>query len=226
MSWFKRLFSVGVNSVNDTMTNVTDQLVDIKREGNALVSKLERDIGSLHSRIVDAQKEVQLSKYKIKENKGFIVKHTQVAELAVKQGNDEDAVQALSRVEGLELISNTHQQTVDILQPIIDQQIQHVNKMQSEKQLLKAEITRLDLEEKAYKMKAQLLGSDGGVQGVDLNYLRDRVNKARATCEAKEIVNSQIHTEHMEVSNTSPTSSSVQDRLEALKASVKQSELM
>lgn len=30
MSWFKRLFSVGVNSVNDTMTNVTDQLVDIK----------------------------------------------------------------------------------------------------------------------------------------------------------------------------------------------------
>lgn len=220
MSWLKKLFTVSTNVVNEKMENVTESLVDIKREGNALIIKLEKDINSLHSRVVDAQKEVQLSKFEISKNSDLISKHEEVARKAVKDGNDEDAVNALSRVEGLEMISKTHQQTVDILQPIIDQQIEHINKMVSEKQLLKAEITRLDLEERQYKLRLSLMGSEAKTSsGIDINYLRQRVNNARATCEAKEIVSAKVSL--TEVEHSPVTTTSVQSRLEALKKEVK-----
>jgi phage shock protein A len=215
MSWFKKLFTVGTNVVNEKMESVTESLVDIKREGNGLIKQLDNDIKALHSRVVDAQKEVQLSQYEICKNLELIANLERVALKAVQSNNDEDAVQALSRVEGLELISKTHQQTIDILQPIIDQQIEHIKKMVSEQQLLKAEITRLDLEERQYKIRAKLIGDnvvDKG--GVDINYLRERVNKARATCEAKEIINSKVS---LEVTPEVTTSESVNKRLEDLK---------
>ena len=216
MSWLSKLFTVATNSVNEKMEKVTESLVDIKREGNSLISQLDKDINSLHSRVVDAQKEIQLSKFEISKNAELIHNHTEVAKRAVKAGNDEDATHALSRVEGLEMISKTHQQTVDILQPIVDQQIEHINKMVSEKQLLKAEITRLDLEERQYKLRASLLGSNGVEKGgIDINYLRERVTNARATCEAKEIVSSKVTSS--QVDNVQATPINVKSRLEALK---------
>lgn len=216
MSWLSKLFTVTTNSVNEKMEKVTESLVDIKREGNSLIAKLDKDINSLHSRVVDAQKEIQLSKFEISKNAELIYNHTETAKRAVKAGNDEDATNSLSRVEGLEMISKTHQQTVDILQPIVDQQIEHINKMVSEKQLLKAEITRLDLEERQYKLRASLLGSKGVEKGgIDINYLRERVTNARATCEAKEIVSSKVTSS--QVDNVQATPSNVKSRLEALK---------
>ncbi len=220
MSWLKKLFAVSTNSVNETMKNVTESLIDIKREGNSLISQLEKDINSLHSRVVDAQKEIQLSKFEIDKNSDLIYRHNEVAKKAVQAGNDEDATNALSRIEGLEMISKTHQQTIDILQPIVDQQIEHINKMVSEKQLLKAEITRLDLEERQYKLRSQLLGTTGGEKGgIDINYLRERVNNARATCEAKEIVASKVTSSNLE--DVPTTSNNVQSRLQALKEELK-----
>lgn len=220
MSWFKKLFTVTTNSVNEKLTNVTESLIDIKREGNALISQLDKDINSLRDRVVEAQKEIQLSTFELSRNEELVNVHTKAARHAVKAGNDEDATTALSRVEGLEMISKTHQQTIDILQPIVDQQINHINKMVSEKQLLKAEITRLDLEERQYKLRASLLGGgvDDGKGGIDINYLRDRVTNARAACEAKEIVTSKL-SENVVVEATQ--SSSVQSRLEALKEEIK-----
>lgn len=216
MSWLSKLFTVTTNSVNEKMEKVTESLVDIKREGNSLIAQLDKDINSLHSRVVDAQKEIQLSKFEISKNAELIYNHTETAKRAVKAGNDEDATNSLSRVEGLEMISKTHQQTVDILQPIVDQQIEHINKMVSEKQLLKAEITRLDLEERQYKLRASLLGSKGVEKGgIDINYLRERVTNARATCEAKEIVASKVTSS--QVDNVQATPSNVKSRLEALK---------
>lgn len=223
MSWFTKLFTVSTNAVNEVMNNATESLVDIKREGNALISKLDKDINHLHSRVVEAQKEIQLSKFEIEKNNSLIFNHNEVAKRAVKVGNDEDAVNALSRVEGLELISNTHQQTINILQPIVDQQIEHINKMVSEKQLLKAEITRLDLEERQYKLRASLLGDKGisGTErgGIDINYLRERVNNARATCEAKEIVTSKVTP--VTLNDAPVTTANVQSRLQALKEEIK-----
>lgn len=216
MSWLSKLFTVTTNSVNEKMEKVTESLVDIKREGNSLIAQLDKDINSLHSRVVDAQKEIQLSKFEISKNAELIHNHTETAKRAVKAGNDEDATNALSRVEGLEMISKTHQQTVDILQPIVDQQIEHINKMVSEKQLLKAEITRLDLEERQYKLRASLLGSNGVEKGgININYLRERVTNARTTCEAKEIVASKVTSS--QVDNVQATPSNVKSRLEALK---------
>lgn len=223
MSWFTKLFTVSTNAVNEVMNNATESLVDIKREGNALISKLDKDINQLHSRVVEAQKEIQLSKFEIEKNNSLIYNHNEVAKRAVKAGNDEDAVNALSRAEGLELISNTHQQTIIILQPIVDQQIEHINKMVSEKQLLKAEITRLDLEERQYKLRASLLGDKGisGTEhgGIDINYLRERVNNARATCEAKEIVASKVTP--TTINDVPVTTANVQSRLQALKEEIK-----
>lgn len=220
MSWLSKLFTVTTNSVNEKMEKVTDSLVDVKREGTALIAKLDKDINSLHTRVVEAQKEIQLSQYEIKKNATLIDNHNKVAISAVKDGNDEDATNALSRVEGLEMISKTHQQTIDILQPIVDQQIEHINKMISEKQLLKAEITRLDLEERQYKLRASLMGNVGVEKGgIDINYLRERVANARATCEAKEIVNSKVTSTQVESVVTTP--SNVKARLEALKQEMK-----
>lgn len=220
MSWLSKLFTVTTNSVNEKMEKVTDSLVDVKREGTALITKLEKDISSLHSRVVEAQKEIQLSQHEIKKNADLISNHNVVAEKAVKDGNDEDAIHALSRVEGLELISKTHQQTIDILQPIVNQQIEHINKMVSEKQLLKAEITRLDLEERQYKLRASLVGGSSEEKGgIDINYLRERVANARATCEAKEIVSSKVMSTTFE--NVVTTPDNVKAKLEAMKAELK-----
>lgn len=223
MSWFKKLFTVGTNVVNEKMEEVTHSIVDIKREGNALIQKLDKDINTLHTRIVDAQKEIQLSKHEVNINKGSISTFNHVAKQAVNNGNDEDAINALSRVEGLEMIVKTHEDTINILQPIVDSQITHVNKLVSEKQLLKAEITRLDLEERQYKLRAKLVGDNSNVStgGIDINYLRDRVNTARATCEAKEIVNSKVlKVDITDVQNNRVTTSTVEQRLADLKAKV------
>lgn len=219
MNWFTKLFTVSKNSVNEKMEKVTENLVDIKREGNALVAQLDKDVKVLHTRIVEAQTEVQKSKYEVTNNLNSIKTFKIVARKALEQGREDDATNALSRVDGLEMINKTHQQTIDILQPIIDQQIEHVKRMQSEQNLLKAEITRLDLEEKAYKLKEKLMGGDKVSGGIDMQYLRDRVNKARATCEAKEIVNTQIFNE--EAVKEASTSQSVQDRLQAMKDEMK-----
>ena len=224
MSWLKKLFTVTTNTVNEAMENKVESLVDIRREGNALISKLDKDIKLLHSRVIDAQKEVQLSKFEISKNVHLIYNHIEVAKKAVLAENDEDATNALSRVEGLEMISKTHQQTIDILEPIIEQQIMYINKMVSEKQLLSAEIKRLDLEERQYKIRASLLGNTGDVNGgIDIQYLRDRVNNARATCEAKEIVSTKVTISEKELPVATP--SNVTSRLEALKAEVKGSNL-
>lgn len=221
MSWLTKLFTVSANSVNETMKNVTESLVDIKREGNALIAQMDKDINLLHSRVVDAQKEIQLSKFEINKNTDLIDKHDMTAKRAVLAGNDEDAINSLSRIEGLEMISKTHQKTVDILQPIVDQQIERINKMVSEKQLLKTEITRLDLEERQYKLQEKLLGGFGASSngGIDINYLHERVNNARATCEAKEIVASKVTS--VEVDNVAVTPNNVKSRLEALKEELK-----
>lgn len=95
--------------------------------------------------------------------------------------------------------------------------IHKLNKMVSEKQLLKAEITRLDLEERAYKAQAKLLGGANVKEVIDLNALRERVNKARATCEAKEILKDQIVDTSNNTLQTPTSNVSVQQRLEALK---------
>lgn len=219
MSWFKKLFTVSTNVVNEKMSDITESVVDIKREGNSLIVKLEKDINTLHGRIVEAQTDIQKSKHDIGKNDQLIHNLNCVAKGAVMQGKDTDATHALSRIEGLQTINSTHQQSINLLQPIIDQQVHHVNTMISEKQLLKAEITKLDLEEKALKMKNSLLGNNvSGSGGIDLNYLRERVNKARATVEAKEIINPQIHSDN--IVEKPVVSSNVQEQLRKLKGEV------
>lgn len=217
MTWLTKLFTVGKNSVNAKMNDVVENMIDIKREGNGIILALDKEIKELHLRVEEAQINVQQSKHNINQQQSILDTLNASAVQAVKAKDDIGATSLLARAESVELLINTYKQSTLTIEPIIQSQITRLNKMVVEKELLGNEIARLDLEERDYKARAKLLGGADTKDSIDLNFLRERVNKARATCEAREILKDQIVDTSSDTLQTSTSNVSVQQKLEALK---------
>lgn len=219
MSLLRKLFGISQNVITEKVEKIVENTTDIKREGNAIVKSIESKIYVIKSRIEEAQVEVCKAKNEI-ESLNY---KNSLLQAAAKKfaiiGDDNKALQALGIIENNEMTIESLNLTVNILEPVIDQQISYIQKLNSEKNTLKAEILRLDMEEKAYKLKASMLGtsSNDKVNGFNIQDLRDKMQKAKAEVEAKEIVNDKLG-ENLDLTSTEAPKQSLQDRLNELKS--------
>lgn len=185
MSWLSKLFSVSANVVNEKAEKALDSVVDIKREGGAIIRQIDNKASKLRKSVEEAQQQVQLNKDEIKSLNKQVGAMNQVARNAVSRGEDQEAAQALGRVELFEATIESLQASNDILEPVIGQQLNYIQTLQAEKRSLEVEIQRMDMEEKSYKLRAQMLGGSEGDFGYNIDDLRNRVKKAKASVEAK-----------------------------------------
>lgn len=220
MSLLRKLFGISQNVITEKVEKIVENTTDIKREGNAIVKSIESKINVIKSRIEEAQVEVCKAKNEIESlnNKNSLLQAS--AKKFAIIGDDNKALQALGIIENNEMTIESLNLTVNILEPVIEQQISYIQKLNSEKNTLKAEILRLDMEEKAYKLKASMLGtsSNDKVNGFNIQDLRDKMQKAKAEVEAKEIVNDKLG-ENLDLISTEAPKKSLQDRLNELKNS-------
>lgn len=216
MGFFK-LFQIGKNVVEEKVEKVVDSVVDIKREGGALIKKLDNNINELTSRATEAQEAVQKNKAKIESNQYIIDQSQRVAKQAVSIGNDEEALKFLSKVDRLESLNETLTKSNDQLQPVIDKIVESITSMEEEKEALKTEIDKLDLEEKNYKLLLKLKGGDVGSNAFNIDDLRNRVTQAKCKLEAKDIIDDKLGKGDVVVEK-STDKPSVKERLAALKA--------
>lgn len=223
MSWLSKLLSVSSNVVTEKAEKVLDNVVDIKREGGAIIRKIDGKVTTLRTRLTEAQTQVQMNKDEIKTLNQQVTLMNETAARAVKAGNDEDAIQALNRSELFVETINSLQQSNDILEPVITQQLNYIQTLEAEKRSLEAEIRRMDIEEKAYKLRADMLGGVDGTFGYNIDDLRKRVQKAKASVEAKEIISDQLG-ETVEKKYESAPRASIESKLEALKLQHSKSE--
>lgn len=218
MSLLRKLFGISQNVITEKVEKIVENTTDIKREGIAIVKSIESKINVIKSRIEEAQVEVCKAKNEIESlnNKNSLLQAS--AKKFAIIGDDNKALQALGIIENNEMTIESLNLTVNILEPVIDQQIGYIQKLNSEKNTLKAEILRLDMEEKAYKLKASMLGtsSNDKVNGFNIQDLRDKMQKAKAEVEAKEIINDKFG-ENLDLTSTEAPKQSLQDRLNALK---------
>jgi Phage shock protein A (IM30), suppresses sigma54-dependent transcription len=216
MSFFK-LFQIGKNVVEEKIEKVVDSAVDIKREGGALIKQLEGQSKELKSRATKAQQAIQENKSKVEANNYVIEKATELARKQVSLGQDDEALKSLAKVDRLEKINETLNNSNAQLQPIVDKIINNVSSMEEEIQALKDEIDKLDLEEKNYKLMLELKGGDGTINAFSIEDLRARVTKAKCKLEAKEIIDEKLGND-VDFVEKETAKLSVRDRLEALKA--------
>lgn len=216
MSWLSKLFSVSANVVNETAEKALDSIVDIKREGGAIIRQIDNKASKLRKSVEEAQQQVQLNKDEIKSLNKQVAAMNQVARNAVSRGEDAEAAQALGRVELFEATIESLQASNDILEPVIEQQLNYIQTLQAEKRSLEAEIQRMDVEEKSYKLRAQMLGGSEGDFGYNIEDLRNRVKKAKAYVEAKEIISEKLG-ESLEKKYSDQPKPSVEAKLDALK---------
>lgn len=216
MSWLSKLFSVSANVVNEKAEKALDSIVDIKREGGAIIRQIDNKASKLRKSVEEAQQQVQLNKDEIKSLNKQVGAMNQVARNAVSRGDDQEAAQALGRVELFEATIESLQASNDILEPVIEQQLNYIQTLQAEKRSLEVEIQRMDMEEKSYKLRAQMLGGSEGDFGYNIDDLRNRVKKAKASVEAKEIISEKLGEELIKKYSDQPKPS-VEAKLEALK---------
>lgn len=217
MNWFKKLFSIGVNSINDAGEKAVDSLIDVRREGNAIIRDIDTKIKQLDKSIEEAQVEVSLAKGKIEVAQKTINSLNLVVERAVEANSDEDALNALTRIETEELMIESYQLTVDSLEPLVKQQLDNVRNMNTERNQIHNEILRLDVEEKAYKTRLKLMGGDATDMKINVSDLRERVQRMKAKVEAKEVISTAKGEDLIKKYEVSGVRASVQDRLDAIK---------
>lgn len=104
----------------------------------------------------------------------------------------------------------------EILEPVIAQQLSYIQTLQAEKRSLEVEIKHMDMEKRSYDLRAQMLGGLEGDFGYNIDDLRNRVKKAKASVEAKEIISEKLG-ESLEKKCSDQPKPSVEAKLEALK---------
>lgn len=216
MSWLSKLFSVSANVVNEKAEKALDSIVDIKREGGAIIRQIDNKASKLRKSVEEAKQQVQLNKDEISSLNKQVIAMNQVARNAVSRGEDTEAAQALGRVELFEATIESLQASNDILEPVIEQQLNYIQTLQAEKRSLEVEIQRMDMEEKSYKLRAQMLGGSEGDFGYNIDDLRNRVKKAKPSVEAKEIISEKLGEDLIKKYSDQPKPS-VEAKLDALK---------
>ncbi|QIW91639.1 PspA/IM30 family protein [Acinetobacter phage vB_AbaM_D22] len=218
-NWFTKLFTIGVNKVNEAGENAVEKYIDIQREGKAVVESKKKAIEDRSKKVVKSQTFIQLKQSEIEGKKASLERMNLIAEKAIAAGEENDARQALMRAECLEGDIEVLQGIIDELQPIVDESLQQISDFRMEVSRIEMEIQRLDHIYEGVKQRELLAGGLGSTGGAfDMESLRTLVNKAKATSEAKEVIREKTGENLDKKYSNIQSESKVEDRLAQLKS--------
>lgn len=218
-NWFFKLFTIGVNKVNEAGEKAVENYIDIQREGKAVVTNKRKAIEEREKKVVKSKTYIKLKEQEIAEKQASLEKMNLIAEKALAAGEESDARQALVRAERIEEDIAILQSIVDELNPVIDDSINQIEEYKQEIDRIECEIERLDHIYESIKQREELEGGNFGNGGAfDMNSLRNLVNKAKATSEAKSEIREQTGQNLEKKYNNVRSESKVDSRLEELKS--------
>lgn len=218
-NWFYKLFTIGVNKVNEAGEKAVENYIDIQREGKAVVANKRKAIEEREKKVVKSKTYIKLKEQEIAEKQASLEKMNLIAEKALAAGEESDARQALVRAERIEEDIAILQSIVDELNPVIDDSINQIEEYKQEIDRIECEIERLDHIYESIKQREELEGGNFGNGGAfDMNSLRNLVNKAKATSEAKSEIREQTGQNLEKKYSNVKSESKVDSRLEELKS--------
>lgn len=216
---FAKLFALGKHQVEQAGEAVVNY-ADIRTQGAIIIKNIEKRGAEIIESVNDAQAMVIRCKNDNDKLAESIRLKNEAAVRWVKAGDDEKAANALADVEILEAEVKSNEKIIANLEPVIKQQISFVKGLELEKKKLESDIRIMDGQEKMYKAKADLVGGVGNGSAFKVDELRERVEKLKATVEAKEYVHKEVHGASEIEENIEQQSLSVQDKLAKLKEQV------
>lgn len=193
MGIFSKFFALGKHKLEEKAEQVIESAADIATQGKIIIKSIEKKEAEIVESLNEAQKLVCMSKNDIDELNAKIDVKNESAIAAVKIGDDNKATLLLNDIASLEIVRDSHVYTVSTLEPVIEKQVAYANTLKAQKQNLLADIKRMDVEEKAYKARAKLLGGNVDDCPFDIQQIRDRVKNARAAVESQEILNERLN---------------------------------
>lgn len=220
MSWFKKLFTIGVNTVNEKGEQAVVNFVDISREGKAIVAKRKKDIENSQKSILESNTTVKKHENRIKRNEESLRDWNLIAEQAVKAGNDGDALKAVTQIEIIESENETLKSVVEDLKPLIAKRKAQLDQMEIDVFKIEHEIERLSILHESLKDREKATGKAEGslTNAFNVEDLRNIVDNAKARVEAKEELGSNDLQDLTK--KYSSTQISAEDRLAKLKEKI------
>jgi len=223
MNWVFKLFVLIKNIINYFGGNLVNSMVDIRREGYAIINQIDKKINTIQARLVDAQTTVNLNQTEIASITYKKAEMEKVAAIALRRNQEADALEACVRIGLYEKTVESLKLSNSLLTPVINEQLEYTNSLKAERDNLKSEIQRLDIEEKAYKLRGELVGGITGSFKNNIEALRDRVKHAKAAVEAKGMVSSKLDKNDQLLENKylkEEKETSAQQRLEKIRQKI------
>lgn len=217
-----KCFGVSRNIITEKVEKKLDSVVDIKREGQEIIKQLQKQEQDIKQRVEEAVQQVKGAEAEVRLLQANVKDYENVATLATKKGNEKDAIEALQIVESKELLIASHKETVSILQPIITDQLNFCRSLEAQRIKLNAEITQMDIREKAYKYAATMVGGETNTT-FNIQELRERVLKAQTLLETKQFMQNELgsgNAEKLKDKYSNVATLSVQERYKQLQAKV------
>lgn len=217
-----KCFGVSRNIITEKVEKKLDSVVDIKREGQEIIEQLQKQESEIKRSIEDSVQEVKLAESNIKVLKSEVKDYEEAAIRATKKGDESDALKILTILETKEGSIKNFQFTIDLLQPIITEQLNFCRNIESQRIKLNAEIMQMDMREKAYKLAATMVGGDTNTT-FNIQELRDRVLKAQTLLETKQFMHNELgsgNAEKLKDKYSNVATLSVQERYKQLQAKV------
>lgn len=217
-----KCFGVSRNIITEKVEKKLDSVVDIKREGQEIIKQLQKQEQDIKQRVEEAVQQVKGAESEIRVLEANVKDYENVATLATKKGNEKDAIEALQIVESKELLIASHKETVAILQPIITDQLNFCRSLEAQRIKLNAEITQMDIREKAYKAAATMVGGETNTT-FNIQELRERVLNAQTLLETKQFMQNELgsgNAEKLKDKYSNVATLSVQERYKQLQAKV------
>ncbi len=213
----QKLFKIGSNKINEQADKIVANNLDMKREGNQMISQMTDRASKLEEKLKATMAQVNLNNEKAKKLRAEAKTFESAAIQFVGKGEDDKARKSLLRVEILEKTASTFEKSIAEIQPVIEDRKLFLHQVKADRDALRFEIERMDIEYEAAKLKAEMLGGDAKVV-FNIQDLRDRLESAKATATAAEEFKSEFgSTDQEDTLSQDVVSLSVEDRLAKLK---------
>lgn len=226
MSIFKRMISVIKSNINDLINKAEDpkkMLEQLISDMNSQLIQVKQEVAAAIADEKRLQRQYEKSK---KEAEGWAKK----AELAVRKGEDNLALQALQRQESYEQEAASYEQqwmsqreAVDKLKAALNQLNSKLQEAVRKKNLLIARQKRAEASQKINKTMASLTDTSAFDT---FARMEDKINQLESKVEAEAEINKELEGSDLEKEfKQLESQSDLQDKLQALKAKVDQKQI-
>lgn len=179
---FSKLLSIFRNKVDSGLERAVENSIDVRREGDALIRRYNREIDSMQERAKAAMVQIKMQEGRIKDNSEKLSTFESIAVKALKAGEKGDAQLAASKIVQLKGQNDMLEGHLNTLRPVIESVRTKILDLENSRDELQVELQNLDLQDQLISAQKQLLGvgSSGVNSGITLKHLQDHIRKAQA----------------------------------------------